>query len=315
MNRRARRGSRSFELVPRGPFSLAASVRFLEGFASAASAASATGQLGHLHLAFPVQGSGEPVAVCLREEQGRVFGEMVGDEMVGDGAPAGVQAQVRRLLSLDVDATDFGQVGERDPVAGDLQRRYPGLRPVGFWSPYEAACWAVLSQRVRIVQAARLKSRIGEQHGQIFEIHGDLRHAFPPPGRLLEVDSLGGVSATKLSRLHAVARATSAGQLDADRLRALPPDEALLQLQELPGVGPFSAELILIRGAMAPDVFAIAERRLHASMRDAYALPADTPISELAAIADAWRPYRTWISLLFRTAREEDTGEISGRRR
>ena len=26
-------------------------------------------------------------------------------------------------------------MGERDPVVGELQRQYPGLRPVGFWSP------------------------------------------------------------------------------------------------------------------------------------------------------------------------------------
>ena len=47
--------------------------------------------------------------------------------------------QVTRILSLDVDGTGFPEVGRRDPVVGGLQARWPGLRPVGFYSPYEAA--------------------------------------------------------------------------------------------------------------------------------------------------------------------------------
>jgi DNA-3-methyladenine glycosylase II len=57
-------------------------------------------------------------------------------------------------------------VGERDPVIAGLQRRYPGLRPVAFWSPYEAAAWAVIGQRIRIRQAAGIKAAMARQLGQ-----------------------------------------------------------------------------------------------------------------------------------------------------
>jgi DNA-3-methyladenine glycosylase II len=59
-------------------------------------------------------------------------------------------------LDVDVDACGWPDVGRRDPVIADAQERLPGLRPCGFHSPYEAAAWAVLSRRLRIVQAARL---------------------------------------------------------------------------------------------------------------------------------------------------------------
>jgi hypothetical protein len=42
-------------------------------------------------------------------------------------------------------------------VIAGAQARLPGLRPCGFHSPYEAAAWSVLAQRLRIVQAARLR--------------------------------------------------------------------------------------------------------------------------------------------------------------
>ena len=47
----------------------------------------------------------------------------------------------------------------RDPVIAQRQERLPGLRPCGFHSPYEAAAWAVLSQRIQMRQAAALRTR------------------------------------------------------------------------------------------------------------------------------------------------------------
>jgi DNA-3-methyladenine glycosylase II len=86
------------------------------------------------------------------------------------------------------------------------------------------------------------------------------------------------------------------------------------ELKRLDGIGPFSAELILIRGSGAPDVFATAERRLHDSMTELYRLPDASP-DRLARIAQGWSPYRSWVSLLIRTYREDTTGEISARSR
>jgi DNA-3-methyladenine glycosylase II len=60
-------------------------------------------------------------------------------EVFGDADPEAVRDQVARILSLDVDGSGFPAVGRRDPVVGGLQARWPGLRPVGFFSPYEAA--------------------------------------------------------------------------------------------------------------------------------------------------------------------------------
>lgn len=74
------------------------------------------------------------------------------------------------------------------------------------------------------------------------------------------------------------------------------------ELRELPGVGPFSAGLILIRGAGAPDAFPGDEPRLFAILREAYGLPEDAPPAAYRKLADAWRPYRSWASFLFRAS-------------
>lgn len=164
-----------FEIRAVGPYSFAASVKFLEGFAPAAYE---RGGDDHLRLAFVADGGEEAAGVHAYYRNGAVVGEVFGEADVGV-----VRAQIGRILSLDVDGRGFAEVGERDPVVGRLQTRYPGLRPVCFYSPYEAAAWALISHQIRIVQAAGIKARMAEELGLTVEIRGELGHAFPGPRR------------------------------------------------------------------------------------------------------------------------------------
>ena len=59
----------------------------------------------------------------------------------------------------------------------------------------------------------------------------------------------------KAEHLRAVARATADGWIATPRLRKMAHDEAMSHLQQVPGIGPFSAELILPRGPGDPDAF------------------------------------------------------------
>ncbi len=292
-----------------GPFDLTASTRFLEGFAPAARPDAAS-SAGELRLAFPAAPSWRPVGVLVSqpEPDGPVRARVFADPSDVDAA----LEQVRRMLSLDVDGSGFAAVGARDPVVGDLQRRYPGLRPVTFHSPYEAACWTIIGHRIRIVQAAQLKQKLAERFGTPVDVAGVTLPTFPGPAALPERVPL--VSELKSDRLHAVAEAALAGRLDAATLRALPPDEAIARLRELPGIGPFSAELILLRGAGHPDRFPTVEGRLHEEMAHAYGLT-DPSMADLTQVADGWQPYRTWVALLLRTRREDETAEIATGRR
>ncbi len=88
--------------------------------------------------------------------------------------------------------------------------------------------------------------------------------------------------------------------------------EALVRLKELPGIGDFSAELILLRGAGEPGHLPGHEPRLARAVALAYGLDSPPETGEVEKIAERWRPYRTWVSLLPRVALEEETGEIAG---
>ena len=192
-----------------------------------------------LRHAFCLDGYREHAAVEVRQDEDG----LVSCRSFGATDAEAVRAQVARVLSLDVDAEQFSAIGERDPVIGELQSVARGLRPPLFYSPYEAAVWAIISARRSHQQAARIRDRVAETYGRSFDLAGSALAALPLPERLLEVDEISGLPVDRIPRLHAVARAALAGDLDVARLRELGPQQAMVDVQRLPGIGP------LLRGA------------------------------------------------------------------
>jgi DNA-3-methyladenine glycosylase II len=155
----------------------------------------------------------------------------------------------------------------------------------------------VLSTRNRIAQAARLRDELVARHGD--------RGAFPSPHVLRRLDL--DLPARKPEYLRAVADAALDGRLDGAALRSIVPDAAVRDVQQVMGLGPFAAEIAVIRGANAPDVLPRHERRLEDEVARCYG-----PEHRLDEVSHAWRPFRTWASLHLRVLREHR--DISGRR-
>jgi DNA-3-methyladenine glycosylase II len=286
-----------FTIHPQGAFSLRESVEF--GFGQRHSETFS----GVMRLAFCTDGYDEQVGVVLRQDEGGVHAEISGETDL-----AVVERQVARVLSLDHDATVFEQIGERDPVIARLQRARPGLRPPLFHSPYEAAVWAIISTRRPAAVASGLRDRLAREHGRVFELDGVDLAALPTPEQLLAVDSVAGLPSDRLPRLHAVAEAARAGALSADLLLSLGPERAMEAMQELPGIGPFYASLIVIRATGFVDILPDQEPRLLGLVQRLYGLDAPPTPAELATIAEAWRPMRTWAAVLVRAAGADDPG-------
>jgi DNA-3-methyladenine glycosylase II len=280
----------TFEQEVAGPWSLAASQAFWEGFTP--SALKEQNNADALHTVFLVEQDWAVASATVTQD-----GTRARITVTGDGNLDAAAAQTARFLSLDVDARGWPAVGAKDPIIGAAQQQLPGLRPCGFHSPYEAAAWAVLSQRIRITQAARLRDDLIRKHGH----HG----AFPAPEllRTLDLDLPG----RKGEYLKAVAEAALDRTLEGKRLRELSPETAVAQVQQVKGLGPFAAELVVLRGSNHPDALPRHESRLEAEIAEQYGSDVT-----LADVEQTWRPYRTWAAVHLRILRELRTHEISG---
>ena len=73
-------------------------------------------------------------------------------------------------------------------------------------------------------------------------------------------------------------------------------------LQQLPGVGPMYAGLILLRSTGATDILTLGEPRLASYISHFYGLATTADRDQISTLAEAWRPFRTWASVLIRVA-------------
>ncbi len=284
-----------FTLEPSGPFSLAAARDFAGGFAAGIGAhGTATGLL----MAFPVEGWRGSAAIDVwQATDGTVHGDLHGSDDLETA-----RRQAARSLSLDHDGRDWAAVGERDAVLGALQAQFDWLRPVCFYSAYEAATSFVIGQRIAMRQARVVKERLAETYGDRVEIDGQVVRPFPRPQRLLEVPSVQGLSQVKVERLHSLAQAAIDGVLDTERLRALPEAAALAELSALPGVGPWTASAILLRGCGVADAVPMVDEISRTAVASLYGLPTPLEDETWTRISDAWRPYRMWATVLLHMA-------------
>lgn len=289
----------SFTIEPLGRFSLAAAQQFAGGFAAGIGA---HGTTTGLLMTFPVEGWHGSAAVDVwQTDDGVVHGEVSGSDDV-----ATVRRQAARSLSLDHDGTGWAAVGERDPVLGALQARYDWLRPVCFYSAYEAATSFVIGQRISMRQARVVKERLGTDYGDPIEFARQIVRPFPRPQGLLDVVAVQGISAVKVGRLRDLARAAMDGRLDTERLRALPEEEALAELRTLPGIGPWTAQAVLMRGCGVADSLPLADEISRTAVAALYGLAEPPDDAAWTALSDAWRPYRMWATVLLHMAWRRD---------
>jgi DNA-3-methyladenine glycosylase II len=292
------------EIAPRGAFSLRAAAEF--GFGPNEGRPPPFD--GVMRLAFGVDGGQGYAGAVLRqpEADGPVQVELT--LRAGADAEAAL-AQTARIVSLDHDGTEFARVGDRDPILGALQRAHPGQRPVLFQSPYEAAAWSIISSRRPASQGAQVRQALSEERGETFELDGRTLFAFPQPERLQEIgDEFPGLNSAKVQRLRALARAAIGGDLDVERLQGLGSERALEEVQRLNGIGPFYAGLIVVRGTgFADAMLHTPERKGLAHTARFYGLDGPLGPDELAALAERWRPFRTWAIVLIRLAGDRGT--------
>ena len=111
----------------------------------------------------------------------------------------------------------------------------------------------------------------------------------------IEVAALraAGLSGQKASYIRDLAERTLSGEVDFAKLPALDDAGVVKHLTQVKGVGPWTAQMILIFALKRPDVLPTADYGIRAAMKVAYGLEDLPKPEEMEALAESWRPYRS----------------------
>jgi DNA-3-methyladenine glycosylase II len=172
---------------------------------------------------------------------------------------AQLRVLIERMFALSRDLRPFFRAAHADPAFADMADRCAGLRPQRFATLFEAIANALCCQQLSLESGLTTLSRIAERFGPRLNLGrgrgvrfgppDPQRVAKAPPGSLREL----GMSSRRGGYLQALARSPlHAFEAELDRLSYA---AARRQLLELPGIGPWSADYILLRGMGKLELF------------------------------------------------------------
>ena len=224
-------------------------------------------------------------------------------------AQAAVQ-RCRRMFDLDSDPAAIDAQLGADELLAELVAKRPGLRSPGHPAGDELLVRALLGQQISVggarTLAARLVDRVGEQ---LATPMGPITHLFPTAAAV----AAGGPAGLAMPRARATAIVNACEHVADGRIvldAGSDRDEVRSALVALDGIGPWTADYVLMRALGDPDVFMPTDLGVRHALD---ALGASSAPRASTQLAERWRPFRSyalhhlWASLAPSTPRTRAT--------
>ena len=185
-------------------------------------------------------------------------------------------------------AAETRYLSRRDPRLGRvIEAIGPVVRPV--WPDlFGALCRSIIGQQISNRAAATVVERFDALLGE------------PTPQRVLEADPSAlrscGMSLRKVGYIRSAAAAVLDGTLDVAALRELPDAEVVRKLTALPGIGVWTAEMLMIFSLQRPDVLSYDDLIVRRSLMRLHGL-SGLDRTRFAAFRERYSPFGSVASL------------------
>jgi DNA-3-methyladenine glycosylase II len=204
-----------------------------------------------------------------------------------------VTTALERLLGVRIDLRAFYCLAAQHPRVRELASRFRGLKPPRFPSAWESAVNGIACQQLSLAVGILLLNRLAAQYG--LPSGQDDGHAFPRPEDLSSVmpESLRslGFSGAKSRALIQLAGQISSGQLDLESLADFGNGDAVSRLMDVPGVGRWTAEYVLLRGLGRVDAFPGDDIGARNNLARWLKLRKPLDYARVARVLHHWKPY------------------------
>lgn len=158
--------------------------------------------------------------------------------------------RLRFSLAVDDDHTPFLRRFERDPLIGEATKRLRGLRQSRVATVTHSLLRAFCGQLIESKRARHLEARI--VRAATPQVDGTRLHE-PPTAATFAALSPAELRALGLHARRAAALVRLCRSSDPERLRALPTDAAARFLERERGLGPWSAGVVCLEGLGRPE--------------------------------------------------------------
>lgn len=208
---------------------------------------------------------------------------------------------IHEWFDLDNDLTPFYEMANADPILKMPTEKFYGLRVIGIPDLFEALCWGVLGQQINLAFAYTLKRQFVESFGDSIEWNGKKYWIFPSYERIAQLTptDLASIKMTvkKSEYIIGIARLMASGELSKEQLKKMNFKEAEKSLIKIRGIGPWTANYVLMRCLRFQTAFPIDDVGLINSIktvRNMNRKPTKDEILELSIPWKNWESYATF---------------------
>jgi DNA-3-methyladenine glycosylase II len=227
-----------------------------------------------------------------------------------------VRQALNHVLGLSVDLTGFYATAAAEPPLDELANRFRGMRPPRFPSIFEALMNGIACQQLSLQAGLTLLNRLVDTFGRFSgPPEAGRGKAFPQPQALAGVDTRSlqalGFSQAKSIAIREIAIAAAKRELEYETIANFDDAAACTRLQELRGVGRWTAEYVLLRGCGRLNIFpgddVGARNNLQKWLRRKRSLDYDST----KRLLRRWQPYAGLVYLHLLLKRIDDQTMIS----
>lgn len=208
---------------------------------------------------------------------------------------ANVTKAVERLLGLQVDLAPFYRFASRQKKLGPLAKRFRGMKPPRFASAFEGVLNGIACQQVTLTLGISLLNRLATNFGVALGEGAERVYAFPRPDDLARLSSSDfrelGFSHQKGRAMIELSQAIVEGRIDLEELAEMSDAAAVAQLQELRGVGRWTAEYCLLRGLGRTHIFPGDDVGARNTLQQWLELESPPDYAGIQRALDPWREY------------------------
>jgi DNA-3-methyladenine glycosylase II len=200
---------------------------------------------------------------------------------------------VELIFNFDFNLNSFYHDVKDDHVMHHISQQLYGLKNPTTPTVFESLVDSIVEQQISIKVAHTIEQRLAKKFGETIIIEGNKYFVYPTPQSISDVSiseiQQVGLSMRKAEYIHGVSKLIADGKLDLEKMKNQKnPSDIIAELDEIKGIGVWTAELTMLRGMQRLDALPADDFGIRRVISRYYCGGKPIKADEARGIAEAW---------------------------
>ncbi|MBI4650859.1 DNA-3-methyladenine glycosylase 2 family protein [Candidatus Desantisbacteria bacterium] len=207
-----------------------------------------------------------------------------------------IKKQIQKICNTQTDIREFYKTIKKDNTLSKISSNFSGLKPPLAASLFEAMIIAITEQQLNISVAISQRTKLVKNFGEKVSFENKEYYSFPSFKHIADLSSGKihklGFSSKKAEYMILAAKLINENQINEEQLKCMDIENARCKLMSFHGIGPWTAEYILLRGLNRCDVSMLSDAGIKKAISFFYFKNKEPDIKELLELSNNWGKYK-----------------------